>query len=316
MNNMNMDQNQQYQQYYGNGMPMSPMPYGAPYLFNPNTPVPLNQNALSEQEIDKIKKKSNLLDLSCSEEDMLRAMCTHKHNGTDVVQQLNDGSVYCPICGEKWSKEFLEQDEVQEIIDKVNSAFQNAKWVGDLPTEVVRQYFPILNLINKFGALNKYAMNNLNKYMGCQGVMPSQDLGVYAMFNSLVGGGAPYNPYAQQPMMPYQPVPQNAQVIQPQQQTQYYYNAPVANPMDASSYYQPQQIMQPVQQPQQVVPQQIPAQQPTQQVVPQQIPVQQPTQSIQQGYPPIYRYAPVTEQQPAQSNQQQNTVTKNEKVTV
>ena len=75
---------------------------GAPVMFNPAVPQPTNISSLSEKEIKLIsQKKPSKIDINIFQEDHLRSMCNHNHNGHSVVQQLNDGSgkVYCPICG-------------------------------------------------------------------------------------------------------------------------------------------------------------------------------------------------------------------------
>ena len=208
--------------------------------------VPQNQNALTNEEIQTLEnsKPSNKIDLTVDPTELLRAVCSHKKNGYDVVQRLNDetNQVYCPICGEKWTAEQLDQEQLEGMTNDFISQIQNAKWLGDLPIELTRQYCGIIPLIRKFPAIQKLAMSNFEKYYGQNQFQTGHDASIYAQYNSLFG---PAVGYPQQTNIPgYYP----AQQMAPNQQfaQQGYYNqpqAPVApptvNPMQAPMGYNP-----------------------------------------------------------------------------
>jgi hypothetical protein len=231
--------------YYGGyQQPYTQQYYNAPYGYQPvvaqNFQVPQNMNALTDEEIRTLMndKPASKIDLNIKQTDVLRAMCTHKQNGQDRVQPLNDGSgdVWCPICGARWSQEAFTKEQVTELVNALVSSMQNAKWLGDLPVELTRELFTMIPLLEKYPDIYEYAMNNFNKYYNQHNVANAQDASIYAQYNSLFG-----NKYYQPAYPTYQYQPQGAQQTQagyyyqgqPQQQgavNNGYYQPPVANP--------------------------------------------------------------------------------------
>lgn len=302
---------------YGYGQPMYQQPYGydpnpyfayQPMMQPQNMRQPQNQNALTPEEIQKLRNdrpNSNVLNLNIDPNDILRGVCTHKDNGRDVVQMVQDGSgdVYCPICGERWNPESMSKEEVEELVNKLIAQMQNAKWTGEFPANVVREYFTMIPLLRKFPDLYQYGAKNFESLLNQRGYYSAGDANIYAQYNSLWGPGMGYgqpmyqNPYmANQPMGGYyqQPVQQqNPAQAQPASPNVNPMQAPVygtpgfnpqfanqANNMMGGTYYQqpaygapvyatPQQpVAQPAAQPQQAAPAQAtaqPAQQPAQQ---------------------------------------------------
>lgn len=164
--------------------------------------VPQMQNALTNEEIQRLRslRPTTSLNLSVDQEEVLRAMCTHKDNGREVVQLLQDGSgdAYCPICGKRWKPEQLSQEDLQALVDQLICQMQNAKWVGELPANVVREFFAMMPLIEKFPELYKYSMKNFNKYANQNNMFNAADANIYAMYNGLFSGAGAYaNPYQQ-----------------------------------------------------------------------------------------------------------------------
>lgn len=228
--------------YYATAFPQYNNLYGYNVYQPQQIKVPQNQNALTNEEIQTLEnaKPSNKIDLTVEPTELLRAVCSHKKNGYDVVQRLNDeaNQVYCPICGEKWTAEQLDQEQLESMTNDFISQIQNAKWLGDLPIELTRQYCGIIPLIRKFPAIQKLAMSNFDKYYGQNQFQTGRDASVYAQYNSLFGPGIAY---PQQNSYPgYYPGQQNAinqQFAQPG-----YYNqqqAPMANPMQTPIGYNP-----------------------------------------------------------------------------
>lgn len=304
--------------YYGNGYvnnawgyPQQPiMGPGYPVMYN-QIPQPQNRNASTDEEINIMKNArpgNDKLDLSIDNIDVLRSMCTHKDNGHDVVNQVNDGTgdVWCPICQEKWNAEAMSYEEVVELVDKLISAMQNAKWLGDLPIEVVREFFTIIPLLKKFPKLYQYAMNNFNKFYNANQMYGAQDTSIYNQFNSLFNPGYGYNGG-------YNGYGYNYQMQQQMQQPigQYQYANPNVNPMQAPTQgyapqnrpmtYQPQMMAQP-QQPQ--APQYY-----------QQQPAYQPQMMQQPQQAPVYSAAPVQQPAAPQTQQPAQPAEKSDKVT-
>ena len=223
------------QPFYG---AYDPNAYAYPAMgYNNNIPTPANQNALTAEEIQALKnaRPTSKIELSIDRIDVLRSMCCHKENGRDVVLMVNDGSgdVYCPICQKRWKPDMLNKEEVQELVSKLVDQMENAKWTGDLPTELTRELFTLIPLLIKYPDIHEYAMNTFNKYYNAHGMYNAADTNIYAMYNSVLGTGVPSAGFAGAPMQGYygqQPVFANQQV--PQQPAQGYVpNATVANPM-------------------------------------------------------------------------------------
>ena len=209
-------------------------------------------SGLSDDEIKQmLGTKSKKIDLTLDPIEVLRECCTHKRGGKDMVQQLQDGKVYCPLCGATWTPIQAEKEEVEDAVNKVVDMFQTAKWLGDLPVEMTREYFPMGGLLKKFPAIYKYGMDNFAKYYNGNPYQNGADASVYSMFDGIMGYNNPMPMYYaapnQQPGNPYQqpqpaPVGYQPQQVAPTPQAPQYYvpngvqPAPMASPMDIASY--------------------------------------------------------------------------------
>jgi hypothetical protein len=173
------------------------------------------------------------------------------------------------------------------------------KWVGDMPTEVVREYCAIIPLIRKFPDLYEYAVNNFDKYTGANQYYNASESAIYNQYNSLMNGGGYYPQYPQyNPQFAQQGYYQQPNQGYPVQQYNGQAANPNVNPMQAQQpMYNQQQMMNPPvvygnpyygAQPGYGAPMQ-------QQSVP-----AQPMPGAPQPYSPVYN--------PAQGNQQQTAV--------
>ena len=230
---------------YGNQQPFAYQP-----LVQGNMTAPIRSNALTSEEIQKLRSATpgGFLNISVDTDDLLRAMCTHKDaNGVDVVQPLNDGSgnLYCPICGAVWDSDPVSTEEVKETVNKLLSQCNKIKWLGDLPTNIVRDYFTMMPLIKKFLDLFEYGSKNFERQLQQKGFLNAADANIYAQYNGLFGPQGGYNPsmyMAPQggyiPNYGGQPYNPQAGVYNPQAQ-QMAAN-PGFNPMMAQPGYNPQ----------------------------------------------------------------------------
>jgi len=252
MNNMNM-----YGMNGAYGMGYDPN-MAAYYANNPamgyvqNAPMPTNQSTLTPEEVQSIAAApTSKINISIEHNDVIRSMCNHKKNGFDVVQRVNDGSgdVWCPVCGERWNPDLLTKEEITDLINQLISQMQSAKWVGDLPTELVREYFTMIPLLKKYPDIHEYAMNTFNKYYNANGMVNAQDANVYSMYNALMGGANPYQQpqmngfmnqpvgyYGQQPVMQGTPQMGGYNPAMMGQQAPVGQANPMVNPMQAAPY--------------------------------------------------------------------------------
>ena len=211
--------------YYANGtfdgygnMPSSNFYQSAYMQQNPNYQMPMNQNALTREEIQTLtsSRPTGQLNLEISKEDVLRSYCCHCDNGKDLVVQCNDGSgdVFCPICGERWNvNSDYSKEDVEKLVKELLALMQTAKWAGNIPVEVIRKYFSMIPLLEKFPDIYDYANKNLKRIWGQNPFKDANDGNVFAQYNSLFAGnqfGAPQyynnniNPYMNaQPMNYY-----------------------------------------------------------------------------------------------------------------
>ena len=139
-------------------------------IYPPHIATNANQNALTEEEIKKLESvESKKFDLTISEEDILRSMCTHCRNGESVAYQLNDntGRCACPICGSIWEPRTATKENVKNLCDELIDYMQTVKWAGGLASSTVREYFTIIPLLKKFPDLFEHALNNTNIMLRC-----------------------------------------------------------------------------------------------------------------------------------------------------
>jgi hypothetical protein len=191
------------QNFYGG---YDPNNFAYPAVGYNSIPMPANQNALTDEEIKTLMNtRQPGLSIAIDHKDVLRAICTHKQNGRDVVMQKNDGSgmVFCPICGTEWNPEPMEKDQVVELVRTLADQMETAKWVGDLPVDLTRELFTLMPLLKKYPDIHEYAANNFNKYYSARGMYSAADTNIYGMYNSLFTAGMPAANYA--PQGYYQP---------------------------------------------------------------------------------------------------------------
>lgn len=305
--------------YYGNNLYGNYGGYGygnnmmGGYYPNMGTPIVYNQmpqslpNALNDDEIKSLRgRRGPAISLAVDPLDFTASMCTHRENGRDVVVQLQGtDEVYCPICGEQWDPNPITEEEASDLVKKLVDQFQNMKWIGNLPVNVIREYCQMLPLIKKFPDLYKYAVKQFDSYTNQAAFMNANEAGIYNQYNSLMNPAYGMMGGYQMPQMGYGAPVQQAN--------------PYVNPMQAPIAGQPQQ--QPVQQqPVGYVPaavqapsQPYPFQQPMQAPIMPQMGYGQPVPAPT-GYP---QYSPVfqpQQQQVAAPEAEQKTETKEETV--
>ena len=209
-----------------------------PNGFNYATPRPMAKNTqpLTQDEIDRLRRKTDELSLVIPEEDLMKCACTHKEkNGANTLIENADGTFTCTICKETFKPFDGDLEGVKKAVELLISMLQTTKMIYlDASDEMVRQYFQIIPLLQKFPRLWEVAVNNFSKYDGYD-ANPVNNYGGFgsgfvAMNQLLTNPYAGFmmqqpNPYYQQQMM-YQPQPMQApqgqyvagpQFVQPQQ---------------------------------------------------------------------------------------------------
>lgn len=219
------------------------------YQINDNQQIPSTafKNALTDEEFAELTNNvaaDSKLNIEMSQLDVIRSMCTHAYkNGQDAVRLCNDnsGDVYCPICKCRWHGDETSVDQLNKMITDLHSAFQNAKWTRMLPTQLVREFSPMVFLIkNKFEDLYNYAMDQQLNFIGRESINPN-GYNAGAAYNNVLYGYGPMQP----PMYYQPPMQQQTMYQQPMQQPVGMYNNPAAvqnpmqNPMQQTVVQQP-----------------------------------------------------------------------------
>ena len=241
-----------------NFVPYGTSPVGSVYGQQP--PVPKNTQPLTKEEIAKLQKEVERFSTALTEQDVLKARCTHRVNGDTALVQNGDGSYTCSICGENVVLEDYTPDQVQEIVAKFVNLLDVIKvQFMDLPVDVACEFFQIIPYCKRVPQLYEIAHDNYSRYagysnIGVNPVNPSHSYNVWNSFNAITGGGM-MNPYQSQPQMQYQ---MGGQMYQPDPNMQmsptqaqqyqmvmgnpmYAYSAPQVAPVQGMAPQNPQQ---------------------------------------------------------------------------
>lgn len=261
----------QYNGYYY-GQPQQPQ--------NPQEQTIFNQ-LLTADEIAKLKKAPNFSSTKLTEDEYLRALCTHHSDNKICLEQLPSGKHRCSICGAEFN--LITVDASPDIIERTCNDFydllQSIKtYYGNAPA-ALRDFYIMVGFIPKIRNLWNIAKQYFNRTVGggYNYDQPGGDQSGFAMLGNILGNanmggiapvlGGNYMGYPQAGYYGGAPVPQAA-----------YMQTPQAPP----PMYPQQQYVQPQ-----------PMQQQQQQAGYQVMPQQQPTQYQQ----PMYGYGGYPQQQ-------------------
>ena len=280
---------------YQNQMPTNPyVNNGYPTYAGPQYGVGINQipkarytQPLTPEQINQLRSRGGAFKIEVTEEDLLRAACTHKENGhpTLVVEGQNPDTgndiLHCTICGETFEMVDYNRAEVEKAVKLIEDLLQTSKALYlDIPEQLATQYYQMIPLLKMFPELYERAQKNFSMYENALGYQPNNVVAGtngFAMMNSMLSnpyaaaGG--YNMYAQQPMGYPQPMPQQQMMQQPM------------------GYAQPQPVVMPYAQPMGN-----PYGNPFMTGAPQQVAPQAPTAGVVPPAPAVDQSAEVTQQ--------------------
>lgn len=222
------------------------------YMYPPMAAKAKNSQPLTQEQIMKLRRNINALDMRLTDEDLWRAICTHKEKdtGKSTLVANADGTCTCTICGATFNMVELEKKDVDETVKKMTDILQTIKTIYlDGSEDLFKQFMQIIPLLQKVGLLSERALSNFSMYD-----TPSnptvQSSPNYNGFNAL--NNIMMNPFAaqqqmfgyQQPMYGYQqPMYQQPPMQQPMgygYQQQPMYQQPVDNGMNPMAYGAPQ----------------------------------------------------------------------------
>lgn len=194
-------------------------------------------NALTAEEIDRLTKTANNFNLTLTQEEMLRASCNHRNKegtGDTLVVDPATGKVRCSICGYEFKPvdSNISSDDIKEYVEEIINILQTIKMMYiDLPQDAIRQFFPIIPMLEKIPQLFEFAAKNMQKHDTFAWNYQNSSPAAFQMFTNLqnaFGNGMGFNPQPMpgmgQPMGA--PAPMNAMAGFPNAA----YGAPAQNP--------------------------------------------------------------------------------------
>ena len=246
------------QPYYQNGY------YGPqqPQQLPPQEQAVFNQ-LLTADEVAKLKKTPNFSSTKLTEDEYLRALCTHHSNNEICLERIpSTGKHRCSICGAEFN--LITVDSSPETIERTCNDFydllQSIKtYYGNAPA-ALREFYIMVGFIPKIRNLWNIAKQYFNRTVGggLQYNNPSGDQSGFAVLGNILGngnmGGIPvlggnYMGYPQAGYYGGAPVPQAAYMQTPQApppvQPQYVQPQPMQQQQQAGYQVPPQQYAQP-----------------------------------------------------------------------
>lgn len=224
--------------------------------------TPIFNQLLTADEVAKLQKNPNFFSTKLTEDEYLRAVCTHKDNqGRISLEKLPNGKHRCSICQAEFFLIDLNTapEDIEQTCNNFYDLLQTIKtYYGNAPA-ALRDFYLMVGFIPKMKYLWNVARAYFDKATGGQGTLTANnDQNGFAILNSIFGNGAisgiaPQlmgqtpnqffnNGYYPQAGYYGGPVPQAAMMQTPQ-----------ANPQMMQQQYPQQQMVQP-----QVMPQQQP----------------------------------------------------------
>lgn len=217
----------------------------APFGYNYGIPRPQAKNTqpLTQEEIERLRRDQDKLSLVIPEEELLRCACTHKEkNGANALIENPDGSFTCSICKAHFRPFDGDVKTIEEAITKLIWMLQTSKMIYlDASDEMVRQYYQIIPMLERFPKLWQVAYNNFAKYDGYDNTPVNAYGGFgngFTAMNALLT-----NPYAGFMMQPQSNGYYTMMQPQPMYQQPIYPQAPQGQYAAGPQYAQPQQPM-------------------------------------------------------------------------
>lgn len=229
--------------YYGNYNNNPVMNYGQPVQ------MPKGTNPLGEATIKKLLQEGNgSPKLAVTQDDVNKAICTHRYNGQSMVYPINGGSKFkCKICGAEFHiVDNASQEDIDKCAENLHDVMHTAKLMWyDVPERTGVELFQTLAVVDKVPEMFKIASNNFRQYGINNVAYQSGPVGGFNMLNRIIPPVAPAYGYYNQPMYPQQPYGQqfDPNTGMPIQQPMYGQPQPMGQPMyqQQVAYQTPQQ---------------------------------------------------------------------------
>lgn len=174
-------------------------PRGTGYGYGGVDPAKMTKtkNALSDDEISKLIQKENQFSLAITENERLRAICTHRfQNGMDALIDIGDGMQRCQICGHEFmpvSPYNSSKEDIKGIVEQAKDVLQTIKLIYlDMPAAAAREFFVVIALLDKIPDLFEAGCKDYirhEKFM--PGTYNGRAANILSIYNMITGGVGP-----------------------------------------------------------------------------------------------------------------------------
>lgn len=203
---------------------------------------------LTPEQLKSLQKSSGW-SLTISEDELLRAYCTHRHENKFAVTMDDEGNMICSLCGTKFHPFEGDVASAKELVTKVKDLLETTKMQSlTLPTQVIKDFFQIEPVLDRLPELFSRSKEDYKRALGINDqYIYGQEANAFAAYQNMINpmaGAGYYDPaMMQQPVFGGQPAygyqqpmygqPQGFQqpqgYAQPQQGFQGYGQQPVYN---------------------------------------------------------------------------------------
>ena len=169
------------------------------YMNKPAVPqLPVFTNPMTEEE-HKLLMSDGGFNTTRNKLDVVRDMCTHKHNGQiTVFERKDDHLAQCYYCGKVWEmKDNYTHEDVENLVTEIICVIETIKtFLPNVSPDLARQLFAALGMIELIPSMFDYAMDTLNKMKQISGgIMPNQNSDYANTMNALFGLTGAVSPY-------------------------------------------------------------------------------------------------------------------------
>ena len=132
-----------------------------------NQQLPNYCNPLGEEKIKRLLSQGNgLPKITLTEEDLDRAVCTHRYKGETQLVQLPNGEVKCKICGAQF--EIVQDPSPEDVAlatKNLHDLLHTSKIMMDAPEQMITENFQVLAVIDKVPEIHAIAQASYTKFI-------------------------------------------------------------------------------------------------------------------------------------------------------
>ena len=125
-------------------------------------------NPLGDEKIKRLLSTGNgLPKLTITEEDLDKAICTHRYNGESKLIPLPTGEVQCEICGARFNViEDATSDDIKQATQNLHDLLHTAKiMMVDAPESMIVENFQIISVVDKVPEIYAIAKSSYDNFI-------------------------------------------------------------------------------------------------------------------------------------------------------